>query len=493
KNIEKDGALERRFQMVMVDPPSEEDTLRILKGLRPKYEDHHKLNISDEAIEAAVKLSNRYVSGKFQPDKAIDLIDEAGSRAHLKSYTRPPHFAEIETKLFDLQHTKEEAVKNQAFETAAQLRDEIKAHKEKLADLQREWEKNREKDRVTLTAEDVARVLAKMTGIPLFRMEEKESLRLLRMEDELKKTIIGQDEAITVLSKSIRRARAGLSDPRRPIGTFMFLGPTGVGKTELARSLATFLFDDVDSLIRIDMSEYMEKFAVSRLIGAPPGYVGYEEGGQLTEKVRRKPYSVVLLDEIEKAHPDVFNILLQLMDDGSLTDSFGRKVDFRNTVLIMTSNVGTRQLREDKTVGFGAELIDQSYDGIKRKVTEELKKLFNPELLNRIDETIVFHPLDRHHIKSIIDILVVDFAKQLAEKGISFNLTEEAREFLVEKGFDPAYGARPLKRALQKYLEDPLAEEILRGQYAGDCNLIIGAGDDRLTFTFDQQVKAKVT
>jgi ATP-dependent Clp protease ATP-binding subunit ClpC len=493
KYIEKDGALERRFQMVMVDPPSEEDTIRILKGLRPKYEDHHKLFISDEAIEAAVKLSNRYVSGKFQPDKAIDLIDEAGSRAHLKSFTRPPHFAEIESKLFDLQHTKEEAVKNQAFETAAQLRDEIKAHKEKLTELQREWEKSREKDRVTLTSEDVARVLAKMTGIPLFRMEEKESQRLLRMEDELRKTIIGQDEAISVLSKSIRRARAGLSDPRRPIGTFMFLGPTGVGKTELARSLATFLFDDVNSLIRIDMSEYMEKFAVSRLIGAPPGYVGYEEGGQLTEKVRRKPYSVVLLDEIEKAHPDVFNILLQLMDDGSLTDSFGRKVDFRNTVLIMTSNVGTRQLREDKTVGFGAESIDQSYDGIKRKVTEELRKLFNPEMLNRIDETIVFHPLDRHHIKEIIDILVVDFAKQLAEKGISFDLTEEAREFLVEKGFDPAYGARPLKRALQKYLEDPLAEEILRGQYAGDCNLVISAVDDHLTFTFDQRVKAKVT
>lgn len=494
KYIEKDGALERRFQMVMVEPPSEEDTIRILKGLRPKYEDHHKLIISDDAIDSAVKLSNRYVSGKFQPDKAIDLIDEAGSRAHLKTYTRPPQFTEIETKLSNLQHTKEEAVKNQAFETAAQLRDEIKATKEQLTDLAREWEKHRDKDRVTLTSEDVAQVLAKMTGIPLFRLEEKESQRLLRMEDDLRKTIVGQTEAIGVLAKAIRRARAGLSDPRRPIGTFMFLGPTGVGKTELARSLATFLFDDVDSLIRIDMSEYMEKFAVSRLIGAPPGYVGYEEGGQLTEKVRRKPYSVVLLDEIEKAHPDVFNILLQLMDDGSLTDSFGRKVDFRNTVLIMTSNVGTRQLGEGKTVGFDSEGIDRSYDVIKRKIMEELKKLFNPELLNRIDETIIFHPLERSHIKEIIDILVVDIAKQLAEKGISFNLTDEAKEFLVEKGFDPAYGARPLKRSLQRYLEDPLAEEILRGQYAGDCDLIIGASVDSLTFTFNQQKqKQKVT
>ncbi len=486
KYIEKDGALERRFQMVMVEPPSEEDTIRILKGLRPKYEEHHKLIISDDAIESAVKLSNRYVSGKFQPDKAIDLIDEAGSRAHLKTYTRPPQFTEIESKLAGLQHTKEEAVKNQAFETAAQLRDEIKATKEQLTDLAREWDKHREKDRVTLSSEDVAQVLAKMTGIPLFRLEEKESQRLLRMEEDLRKTIVGQTEAIEVLAKAIRRARAGLSDPRRPIGTFMFLGPTGVGKTELARSLANFLFDDADSLIRIDMSEYMEKFAVSRLIGAPPGYVGYEEGGQLTEKVRRKPYSVVLLDEIEKAHPDVFNILLQLMDDGSLTDSFGRKVDFRNTVLIMTSNVGTRQLGEGKTVGFDSDGIDRSYDVIKRKIREELKKLFNPELLNRIDETIIFHQLERSHIKEIIDILVVDIAKQLAEKGISFNLTDEATEFLVEKGYDPAYGARPLKRSLQRYLEDPLAEEILRGQYAGDCDLIIGAGNDGLTFKFNQ-------
>ena len=486
KYIEKDGALERRFQTVSVEPPSEADTIAILQGLRTKYEEHHKLHISDGAIEAAVRLSNRYISGKYQPDKAIDLIDEAGSRAHLSTYTRPDEFTEIETRLSELQKKKEEAVKNQAFETAAQLRDEIKAEKEKLATLQADWEEQRDKEKITLMADDVATVLAKITGIPLFRLEEKESRRLLRMEEDLQKVIVGQEEAIAVLAKAIRRARAGLGDPRRPIGTFIFLGPTGVGKTELARQLSKFLFDDSDSLVRIDMSEYMEKHAVSRLIGAPPGYVGYEEGGQLTEKVRRRPYSVVLLDEIEKAHPEVFNILLQLFDDGQLTDSFGRKVDFKNTVIIMTSNIGTKQIRDDKTVGFDAASVDGSFDGMRKKIMDELKKMFNPELLNRIDETITFRKLERHHIKEIIDILVLDFAKQLAEKGISFKLTDDAKEFLTDKGYDPAFGARPLKRALQRYLEDPLAEEILRGQYAGDCDLIVGAGNDKLTFSFDQ-------
>ena len=485
KYIEKDGALDRRFQIVMVDPPTEEDTILILKGLRQRYEEHHKLIITDQAIEAAVKLSNRYVSNKFQPDKAIDLIDEAGSRAHLSTYTRPQEFGTIETEITELQTKKEQSVKNQAFETAAQLRDEIKARKENLAELQRKWTEQRDKERVTLTADDVAAVLAKMTGIPLFRLEENESRRLLRMEEELSRVIVGQTEAITTISKAIRRARAGLGDPRRPIGTFMFLGPTGVGKTELARALATFLFDDTESLIRIDMSEYMEKFAVSRLIGAPPGYVGFEEGGQLTEKVRRKPYSVVLLDEIEKAHPDVFNILLQLMDDGSLTDSFGRKVDFRNTIVIMTSNVGTRQIGEGKTVGFDATAVEQSYDTMKKRIKEELKKLFNPELINRIDDTVIFHSLERSHIKQIIDILVVDIAKRLADKGISFQLSVEAKDFLAEKGWEPQYGARPLKRALQKYLEDPLAEEVLRGQYAGDLDLVVGASEEQLTFTFN--------
>jgi len=486
KYIEKDGALERRFQTVMVEPPSEEDTIRILKGLRPKYEEHHKLVISDDAIDAAVKLSNRYISGKFQPDKAIDLIDEAGSRAHLSSYTRPGEFTEIETELAELQNKKEAAVKNQAFETAAQLRDEIKAKKEKLSSLQKDWEDARDKEKITLTAEEVAVVLAKITGIPLFRLEENESKRLLRMEDELKKSIVGQEQAIFSVASAIRRARAGLGDPRRPIGAFLFLGPTGVGKTELARTLAKFLFEDPDALIRIDMSEYMEKFAVSRLIGAPPGYVGYEEGGQLTEKVRRKPYSVVLLDEIEKAHPDVYNILLQLMDDGVLTDSFGRKVDFKNTIVILTSNIGTRQLRDDKTVGFDASTVEVSFDSMRKKIETELKKAFNPELLNRIDEIVYFHSLSKEHIMQIIEILVADVAKRLAEKGISFKLTQEAKEFLVNKGFEPQYGARPLKRALRKYLEDPLSEEILRGQYAGDCDLVIGvAGPDSLSFSFD--------
>ncbi|UCD93422.1 MAG: ATP-dependent Clp protease ATP-binding subunit [Candidatus Zixiibacteriota bacterium] len=484
KYIEKDGALDRRFQTVMVEQPSSENTVMILRGLRPRYEEHHKLTISDEAIETAVKLSSRYISGRFQPDKAIDVVDEAGSRAHLATYAKPKEFSEIENEIATLQEEKEKAVKNQAFETAAQLRDDLKFKKQKLQDLKQEWEEKREREKIILNADDIAQIVSQMTGIPLFRLEEKESKRLLRMEEELKKRIIGQDEPIGTITKAIRRARAGLSDPRRPIGSFMFLGPTGVGKTELARVLAEFLFEDAESLIRIDMSEYMEKFAVSRLIGAPPGYVGYEEGGQLTEKVRRRPYSVVLLDEIEKAHPDVFNILLQLMDDGCLTDSFGRKVDFRNTVVIMTSNIGTKQIKEGKTVGFGSEEVDGSYDTMKRKVNDELKKLFNPELLNRIDETIVFRSLDISHIKLIVNILVADVAKRLAEKGISFTLLDEARDFLAKRGYEPMLGARPLRRAIQKYLENPLAEELLRGQYAGDCNLHIGADEEKLVFTF---------
>jgi len=487
KYIEKDGALERRFQTIMVEQPSNENTVKILKGLKTKYEEHHRLTISDEAIEAAVKLSSRYISGRFQPDKAIDVIDEAGSRAHLATFAKPQEFNDIENEIARLQEDKEKSVKNQAFETAAQLRDELKFKKEKLLDLKREWDEKREQQKIVLKEDDIAQVVSQMTGIPLFRLEEKESKRLLRMEEELKRRIIGQDDAISTITRAIRRARAGLADPRRPIGSFIFLGPTGVGKTELARVLAEFLFEDVESLIRIDMSEYMEKFAVSRLIGAPPGYVGYEEGGQLTEKVRRRPYSVVLLDEIEKAHPDVFNILLQLMDDGSLTDSFGRKVDFKNTVVIMTSNIGTRRIKDGKTMGFGSEEADSSYESMKRKVTEELKKLFNPELLNRIDECVIFRALDIDHIKQIVHILVADVAKRLAEKGISFTLSDEAIEFLAHRGYEPMLGARPLRRAIQKYLEDPLAEELLRGQYAGDCNLYIGADDEKLVFTFNNK------
>ncbi len=485
KYIEKDGALDRRFQTVMVDQPSYADTLEILKGLRSQYEDHHRIKISDEALVAAVKLSDRYISGKYQPDKAIDVIDEAGSRAHLISCTKPDDFTDLENKIIDIQTKKENAVKDQEFETAARLRDELKMAREELEDRKRQWQEEREKSMYELSSEDVAAVVSKMTGIPVFRLEEKESKKLLRMQEELAKRVVGQDEAIGVLTKAIRRARAGLADPRRPIGSFVFLGPTGVGKTEMARALAEFLFEDPDSLIRIDMSEYMEKFSVSRLIGAPPGYVGYEEGGQLTEKVRRKPYSVVLLDEIEKAHPEVYNILLQLLDDGQLTDSFGRKVDFKNTVVIMTSNVGTRQIKEDKTVGFQKEAIADSYEHMKSKVTEELKKMFNPELLNRIDETVIFHALTIDHMKEIVDILMQDVAKRLAERGISFHLKDEARNFLAEKGFDPSLGARPLRRAIQRFLEDPLAEEILRGQFAGDCNVEIGVKENGEELKFD--------
>ena len=488
KYIEKDGALDRRFQTVTVDQPSEEDTIKILNGLRSKYEEHHRIEISDDAIAAAVKLSTRYISGKYQPDKSIDLIDEAGARAHLLTYTKPEDFSRIENEIAEIQVKKEQAVKNQAFETAAKLRDELKAQREKLAEMQKDWEEKREQNKVILTEEDISRVLSQITGIPLFRLEEKESKRLLRMEEELKKRVVGQEEAIEVISKAIRRARSGLADPRRPIGSFIFLGPTGVGKTELARALSEFLFEDPESLIRVDMSEYMEKFAVSRLTGAPPGYVGYEEGGQLTEKVRRKPYSVVLLDEIEKAHPEVFNILLQLLDDGQLTDSFGRKVDFKNTVVIMTSNIGTRAITQNKTVGFDSQEEITEYSKVKKRITEEMKKLFNPELLNRIDESIIFHSLELGHIKQIVDILLQDVAKRLADRGISFNLNEDAKNFLAKKGFNPSYGARPLKRAVQKYLENPLSEEILRGQYAGDVQLEIGAdGEEELTFSFSKK------
>lgn len=491
KYIEKDGALERRFQSVMVDPPSTEDTIKILKGLREKYEEHHKVKITDEAIEAAVRLSDRYISGRFQPDKAIDVMDEAGSKAHLTSYTKPPEFDKLEQEIKRIQKAKEKAVKDQEFETAAKLRDELKFKKDELEKLKKSWVEQRERITIKLTAEDIAEVVSKMTGIPLFRLEEKESKKLLRMEEEIKKRIVGQIEAISSITKAIRRSRAGLGDPRRPIGSFIFLGPTGVGKTELGRALAAFLFEDEDSLVRIDMSEYMEKFSVSRLIGAPPGYVGYEEGGQLTEKVRRKPYSVVLLDEIEKAHPEVFNILLQMLDDGQLTDSFGRKVDFKNTVVIMTSNMGTRQIKSGKGMGFQKDDEKSSYEQMKEKIMDEVKRIFNPELLNRIDEIIVFKSLGIKEIMEIINILLSDVAKRLADKGISFELTDSAKEFLAKKGYNPIFGARPLKRAIQKYLEDPLAEEILRGQFACDCHVLIDRKQNEDKLFFDIKVGEK--
>ena len=491
KYIEKDGALERRFQMVMVEQPNSEDTFKILQGLRSRYEDHHKIKISDAALLSAVQLSDRYISDKFQPDKAIDVIDEAGSRAHLASYTKPESFNEMEQLISQIQVDKENAVKNQEFERAAQLRDELKAKRQELEDLKRDWEEERQNVSVDLTEEDVATVVSSMTGIPLLRLEEAESSRLLRMEEELAKQVVGQDEALGVIAKAIRRARAGLADPRRPIGSFVFLGPTGVGKTELARALAEFLFEDPESLIRIDMSEYMEKFSVSRLIGAPPGYVGYEEGGQLTEKVRRKPYSVVLLDEIEKAHPEVFNILLQLLDDGQLTDSFGRKVNFSNTVVILTSNVGTRDIKSGKALGFQKETQESSYEHMKKKVTDELKRIFNPELLNRLDEIIVFRPLGIPEIERIVDILMSDVSKRLTERGINFTLNDSSRSFLARKGYDPVFGARPLRRAIQKYLEDPMAEEILRGKHGTevDVDIIPDEENDCLKF----EIKGKKT
>ncbi len=473
KYIEKDGALDRRFQTVMIDPPTTDDTIEILKGLRQRYEEHHKVIISDEAIDTAVHLSDRYISGKFQPDKAIDIIDEAGSRAHLNAYTKPETFSKLEDEIIEYSKQKEQAVKNQEFEKAAQLRDTIKFKKEELEQMKRDWEEKRNKERIELKEEDIAVVISKMTGIPLFKLEEKESQKLLRMEDELGKRVIGQEEAITAIAKAIRRTRAGLKDPHRPIGSFIFLGPTGVGKTELAKVLSEFLFEDQDALVRIDMSEYMEKFAVSRLIGAPPGYVGYEEGGQLTEKVRRKPYSVVLLDEIEKAHPEVFNILLQMLDDGQLTDSFGRKVDFRNTVVIMTSNMGTREARVGKALGFQKGDVQSDYDKMKGKILDEVKRTFNPELINRIDEMVIFHALERNHILAIVDILLQDLVKRMSNKAITLELKPDAKDFLVDKGWDPNFGARPLKRAIQRHLEDPLAEEILRGEHSNNIHVIV--------------------
>jgi len=487
KYIEKDGALDRRFQTVMVNPPSAEDTIQILRGLRSRYEEHHKIVITDEAIESAVRLSDRYISGKFQPDKAIDVIDETGSRAHLNAYTKPDSFNEVEDEIIELTKQKDMAVKGQEFEKAAQLRDEIKFKKEGLEQEKKSWEEKRASQKIVIKEDDIAVVISKMTGIPLFKLEEKESQKLLRMEEALGKRIVGQYEAIAAISKAIRRTRAGLQDPHRPIGSFIFLGPTGVGKTELAKALAQFLFEDEESLVRIDMSEYMEKFAVSRLIGAPPGYVGYEEGGQLTEKVRRKPYSVVLLDEIEKAHPEVFNILLQLLDEGQLTDSFGRKVDFKNTVVIMTSNMGTRQAKAGKSLGFQKVDAKTDYESMRDRIMEEVKRTFNPELLNRIDETITFHALTRDHILQIIDILLKDVQKRLKERNIKFKLTDSGRNFLADKGYDPNFGARPLKRAIQKFLEDPLAEEILKGDHRSGCNVEISheGNDDTLSFKME--------
>ncbi|MGP4042254.1 ATP-dependent protease ATP-binding subunit ClpC [Gracilibacillus sp. D59] len=462
KYIEKDAALERRFQPIQVDEPSVEESILILQGLRDRYEAHHRVTITDEAIEAAAKLSDRYITDRFLPDKAIDLIDEAGSKVRLRSYTTPPNLKELEQNLEEVRKEKDAAVQSQEFEKAAALRDDEQQLRKELEETEAKWKEKQGQENSEVSIEDIASVVSTWTGVPVSALTKDESERLLQMEDILHNRLIGQEEAVKAVSKAIRRARAGLKDPKRPIGSFIFLGPTGVGKTELARALAESMFGDEDAMIRIDMSEYMEKHATSRLVGSPPGYVGYEEGGQLTEKVRRKPYSVVLLDEVEKAHPEVFNILLQVLEDGRLTDSKGRTVDFRNTVLIMTSNVGANELKRNKYVGFSLGDEEQDYKDMRSKVTTELKKAFRPEFLNRIDETIVFHSLEKKHMKYIVELMVKELQKRLTEQEIDFVLSDKAIEKIANEGFDPEYGARPLRRSIQKNVEDLLSEELLK-------------------------------
>ncbi|WP_199616643.1 ATP-dependent Clp protease ATP-binding subunit [Paenibacillus alkalitolerans] len=467
KYIEKDAALERRFQPIMVDEPSVEEAILILHGLRDRYEAHHRVKITDDAIDQAVRLSDRYITDRFLPDKAIDLIDEASSKVRLRTYTVPPNLKQLEARLEDIRKEKDAAVQSQEFEKAASLRDTEQKLRDELESTRNEWKEKQGRTDSEVTPDDIAQVVASWTGIPVVKLAEEETQRLLKMEDILHNRVIGQDEAVKAVARAVRRSRAGLKDPKRPMGSFIFLGPTGVGKTELARALAEAMFGDENAVIRIDMSEYMEKHSTSRLVGAPPGYVGYEEGGQLTEKVRRKPYSVVLLDEIEKAHPEVFNILLQVLEDGRLTDSKGRTVDFRNTLIIMTSNVGAETIKKGSTLGFAtgdvANTVRNQYEAMRDRVMGELKKSFRPEFLNRIDETIVFHPLEQEHIAQIVSLMSEELRKRLKEQEIDFSLTDSAMAFLAKEGFDPAYGARPLRRAIQKHIEDRLSEELLRG------------------------------
>lgn len=489
--IEKDGALDRRFQKVMVDPPSVDETIQILNNIKSKYEDYHNVNYTDDAIDACVKLSDRYITDRLLPDKAIDVMDEVGARVHLKNINVPEEILDLEKKIEDIKQEKNKVVKSQRFEEAASLRDNEKRLQEELEKAKNNWEEESKHKRYPISDEAIAEVVSMMTGIPVKRMVQAETEKLRNMNVDMKAMVVGQDEAIQKVVKAIQRNRVGLKDPKKPIGTFIFLGPTGVGKTELARALSRYMFDSEDSLIRIDMSEYMEKFTVSRLIGAPPGYVGYEEGGQLTEKVRRKPYSVILLDEIEKAHPDIYNILLQVLDDGQLTDGLGRKVDFKNTLIIMTSNIGVRQLKDfGDGVGFATNARTSSSDENNKAVIEKaLKRTFSPEFLNRVDDVVIFNSLTRENIFQIIDILMKGVMKRLANLGFSLELTEDAKNFIADKGYDSQFGARPLHRAIQKYLEDPLAEEIL--------NLSIKPGDimiaeldkenQKISFTFKEQ------
>ncbi|MEE2657545.1 MAG: ATP-dependent Clp protease ATP-binding subunit [Candidatus Latescibacterota bacterium] len=488
KYIEKDGALERRFQSIMVDPPSLEDTIEILKGLRSNYESHHHVQFSDEVVAFAVRQADRYISDRYLPDKAIDVIDETGSRVHLSRLSPPEEIGKMESKIQEIDRTKLECSEKQEFEEAARLRDEAHNMREKLQTKRRAWEEEVRSEVVEVTEDDIAEVISSVTGVPIQRLAASETERLLTMEDELKKLVVGQEKAIAIASKAIRRSRAGLQDPKRPIGSFFFLGPTGVGKTYMASKLAEFLFGDEEALITVDMSEYMEKFAVSRLIGAPPGYVGFDEGGQLTERVRRRPYSVVLLDEIEKAHPDVFNILLQILDEGRLTDSTGRKVDFRNTVLIMTSNVGSREIGNNVVLGFQKTDEESMRAHMEEKINDAMKKAFNPEFINRIDDTVIFHTLTKENITRIIDIVLDEFKRRLEYRDIAVRITPGAKQLIADKGFNQTYGARYLKRTVQKLLEDPLAEEILQGHFGEGSRIRITKKADALAFDDEREV-----
>ena len=491
--IEKDGALARRFQMVMVDSTSPEETIEILENIKDKYEEHHHVTYTPEAVEACVKLSDRYISDRYLPDKAIDVMDEAGAKVHINNIHVPDSIVKLEEAIEEVKKEKNQVVKSQKYEEAAKLRDDEKKLKERLEEAKKEWEEETSKTRYTVNEENIAEIIAMMTGVPANRIAQKESNKLLEMSKELSGKVIGQEEAITKLTKAIQRTRVGLKDPKKPIGSFIFLGPTGVGKTELAKVLATYLFDKPENLIRVDMSEYMEKFSVSRLVGAPPGYVGYEEGGQLTEKVRRKPYSVVLLDEIEKAHPDVFNILLQVLDDGILTDGLGRKVDFRNTIIIMTSNIGVRDLKDfGSGIGFvtGARAKNEDEE-MKSTIKKSLKKAFSPEFLNRLDDVIVFNSLKREDIHKIIDISLGELFTRIEDLGFKIELTDKAKDFISEKGYDPQYGARPLNRAIQKYLEDPIAEEILRGDIDEGGTLVADYDGKGEELNFKRKAKRK--
>ncbi|MEM1210399.1 MAG: ATP-dependent Clp protease ATP-binding subunit, partial [Planctomycetota bacterium] len=484
KYIEKDGALERRFQTILVEPPGKEDAVRILKGLRDRYEAHHRVQITDEAVVAAVELSERYITARVQPDKSIDVIDEAGARIRLKSMSKPPNLTEIEEQIERLSIEKDEAVKAADYEQAAELRDKAESLRREKETIQKQWrEQSQEVDGV-VDEEVVAEVVSKMTGVPLTRLEKAESERLLQLEDELHKAVVSQDDAIHAVAKSIRRARSGLKDPRRPMGSFIFIGPSGVGKTLLAKSLAEFMFGDADSLIRIDMSEYMEKHNVSRLIGAPPGYVGYEEGGQLTEQIRRRPYAVVLLDEIEKAHPDVFNTLLQVMEEGELTDSFGRHVSFRNVILIMTSNIGADLIKNKAGFGFAVRSEDADYDKIKVLLNTEIERYFRPEFINRLDDVIVFRPLTKDNLIGIVEFELKKVFQRLEERGMELAVDQTAKDFLIEKGYNPDFGARPLRRAIEQHVEDPLSEAILREEFVAPCVVHVSRveGEERLSF-----------